>query len=309
MYVDLNDQKYLEELALKNIGIIRKIIDKTQISIEAKIDSEKVAHKIVADSWMEQNDYINAFPHYEASGNIPTEVVRKIQLIYMLSLTSKNYSGELSYLNKYKKLVSNYGKQFSNQDVEETFILLLQDTHNERQFGEAYKKGFTEKIKSIEEETNFKFNKKLIDKAYQIALKRAYVHCVSNIFYNSNKKQFKSNNKEEVDLVNNFIQKNMQNHLAISDYIHLFPKMVGISAPYKLIFNVGKEKTKEYLEDRLHVDYMKEYIKSVENLGFPVLANYLYKNSISKKSKEYFANKIQTRNENWFKKIIHKYLK
>jgi len=250
------------ERILLNVDLTSEILNRAKLILGSGEEPKLVAQKIAAGILSDKGDYLEALPLYESFGEVPEEIIRKNQLLYL------GLVDEFLYLSKFRELISRYGRRFSEDDVKEKFVSRLQDNLKNHQ----------SLVKLIEEETGVKFDRSLIKKAYVHAIHEGYGHCVQNVFSNSNCERFKPKTQEEYEAVYRLIEKNIRaDSLDTPEYVHDIPVITGVSPPYKLLLEVGRKKAQEVLAKRLHPDYMKEYAESVRSIGLPVLAEHLYK--------------------------------
>ncbi len=276
-------QKQIErERTLLETDIVAEALRRGQPFLEQWKTPEEVAHKLAGDILItRKNDYLEALPHYEAFGEVPDEVVRDNQILYL------GLINDTKYAEKFQGLIKRYGTRFSDEDVRRKFIQKLQDVHSCFLTGPANVRTCKSLVKLIEDETGVKFERKLVREAYLDALKSGFGLPVEHIFSNSNCERFKPKTQGEYDLVGNFIRQNVTaNSLATPRYVQNIPIITGVSPSYQLLLNVGREKAKEVVEGKLHPDYMREYIGAVESLGHSVLGKHLYGLAHIKRNKQ-----------------------
>ncbi|MEK6885879.1 MAG: hypothetical protein AABX17_02845 [Nanoarchaeota archaeon] len=286
------------ERILLDVDLTSEILNRARLILRTGKEPKLVAQKIAAGILSDKGDYLKALPIYESFGEVPEEIIRKNQLLY-LGLVDKP-----EYLKKFRELVLKYGKRFSEEDVKEKFVRELQDVHSCFLTGPANVKNHQSLVKLIEEETGVKFDRSLIRKAYIDAIRGGYGHCVENVFSNSKCESFKPKTREEYEAVYRLIEKNVRaDSLATPQYVHNIPIITGVSPSYGLLLQVGRKKAQEVLAKKMHPDYMKEYAESVRAIGLPVLAEHLYKISKIKYTEEKPVESMKPQTTSFFQEL------
>lgn len=269
----------------------KEILNRSKELLKSDKEPEKVAHKLAGDALSKKGDYLKALPHYENFGEVPEQIIRNNQLLYL------GLVDDPEYLAIFEGLIHKYGRKFFNEDVRNKFVQKLQESP-------ANIKKIKNLVVAIEKETGVRFDRSLIRKAYIVAIEEGYGHCVENVFANSNCEKFKPQTQEEFELINGLYERNItSNSLITPRYIHNLPIITGVSPSYKLLLKVGKEKADMVKQGKMHKDYLKEFVDST---GMPCLGKYLYERAGMKKEsyKNHAASLSSVKKESILKRIL-----